>query len=284
MPILIEQHPAFVEAILAKLGEPSPSFLMWLSKIGRILDDARVMQAIESILIGAWPPGAHHLLEVLDGDALRRPEIRTRLIAALESEDVATVEAAAIAVLRMDPIDPAAIEAAREAFDRWTARPRKETVKTVGRKKLQLRTTERTPRGTLAPLVVLGPAGRARALLDDEEHGVRDIALACIRSAASCEADLEVITQSVHVADLIRTLIRRLPLRDHEVEWMLKTVRRKQVPEVARLALVDGFADATPEAIPDDAARSTLRALCEDGSVAIRDRALNGLRRRAAPF
>ena len=104
MPILLEQRPAFAESILAKLGKPTPNFLMWLSEIGRFVDDVRVTQAVEAIIAGEWPPGAHHLLDPLDEDALRRPEIRARLIAAFTSEDVDTVEAVAAAVLRMESI------------------------------------------------------------------------------------------------------------------------------------------------------------------------------------
>jgi hypothetical protein len=281
MPILLEQRPAFVEAILAKLGKPTPNFLMWLSQIGRLVDDARVTQVVEAILAGEWPPGAHHLLELLDGGALQRPEIRARLIAAFTSQNVALVEAVAAAVLRMETIDPVAVEAARAAFARWTERPRKETVRTIGRKQIQLATHEPTPRATLAPLVVLGSDGRASELLGDEDHGVRDIALARVRNAASCATDLELIAQSARASDLIRTMIHRLPLRDHEVEWMCRTAHRQEIPEAARLALIDAFADAAREAIPDPAAESTLRAPCEDRSVAIRDRALNALRRRA---
>lgn len=281
MPILLEQRPALVEAILAKLGKPTRNFLVWLSEIGQLVDDSRVTQAVEAILAGEWPPGAHHLLELLDGDALKRPEIRTRLLAAFTSENVVTVEAVAAAVLRMEPIDPAAVEAARVAFARWTERPRKKTGKTIGRNQIQLVTQEPTPRAMLAPLVILGPDGRASELLGDDDHGVRDLALARVRGAASCAADLELIAQSASAPDLIRTMIHRIPLRDHEVEWMCSTAHREEIPEAARLALIDAFADAAPEAIPDQTAESTLRALCEDGSVAIRDRALNALRRRA---
>jgi hypothetical protein len=87
--------------------------------------------------------------------------------------------------------------------------------------------------------------------------------------------------QSESAPDLIRTMIHRIPLRDHEIEWMRKAARRHDILEATRLALIDAFADAVPEAIPDPAAESTLRALREDESIAIQDRALNALRRRA---
>lgn len=283
--VLAEQilfaQPAFINAILDELAEPNRYLLIWLSRVGARLADARIRSRIRSILTGEWPPGAHHLLELLDDDLLRDQEMRVRLVDALSSDDSAVVEAAASAALRTDPIDPSVVEASHAAFNRWTARGRK-TTEIIGSRGLEMESVEPTPRGVLALLVVLGPSERGRELLDDDDHEVRAVALRVIRTTAASAEDLEVVTRSARAAELVSAMIHVRPLRNIEIEWILRTVRRTDIPEATRLALIDALAEPAPDAVPDEAAQSTLHSLCQDDSAAIRDRALIGLRLRMA--
>lgn len=279
------QRTAVVDALLEELGAPNPYLLLWLSLIGDELDDTRLIASISRILSGPWPRNAHHLLRLLNSDALRNSKVQARVVEALQSDDVSVVEAAVAATSQIDPTSHLAIEAAGAAFARWTERQNAESEKFVEPEQgdFAIRVVSPTPRGALASLMILGSdrQARARGLLDDEDDGVRGVALACIRSGANCVADLDVIVQSAHAAELIRSLKYHGPFRDCEVEWMRSTVLRSDIAEEIRLELIDVFAETRPEAISEEVAQTTLRGLCRDGLVSIRDRGLNALRSRA---